>query len=948
MPKRTKKASAYNNGAYVTVKGQSGKRWRVLPDLQPPRSLLELQRVRREAILAGRGGGVPLAQLEPDPFNLVERLSKKDWEYTRGKLTFDDRPRTSSPKKLLRDSSVLSDDDDNRNTQDRLSQSIDNVNFTSLFEARPTTCPPTSERFQPSASAILLRPSTSTSLAGNNRQHPHSQSVPALLPFPHEDPFSAARPSTTESNNGMTHLKLHINANRIPPGGFRQRPTSRGVISTIGGHYFPGLRPSICKRDFYIVPDRGAFGVVKQKVDPKTTKESSRPASASSHQKNKSMHKSTSKNDDDDDDDDESKPLLLAKRLKRFQLGIQLEVRELDHKFTGLFRPAFVHHIHNTGFLDVLYPVDGLNHYRFHVDPRAARHPPDYHHKFSLSAPIPQRTAIIKIKKKGKKYRKKNDIETKETKEEQEEHEKRQEDEKQRRFELEQSFAPFRISKIIPAVRPCTVSQDSILNDILPIPIHVKGWANASICSDFRLASVLPLETKMFNKSVERTKRIDISVQHGTISSTESLRVTIPYVQRVAWEIVPLLCVFMRWRDVHSLLLSCTGTYECSRWECKLLWEKMLLRDMPWAHKLLRRADKHRRRQLANAVVEAATKNKIKEATDRAWKKARAWASRANAHLADMQKQSSKNIAVERVPASKDSATKNIKEKRKHSTVVAQSLTKSTTLKDEMDITSSAGFDQWTSLVVRTQPTIDTRKPLNDPVDNGAIQDVLHSPKHLYLCVSWCIRASHQQLMIVKFINSIEALNQPPIALNVLMEHFTIKERGDLEEINGAIPEPFIRTAEALLALLGKDDEEPAWQRPHLPTARASHAWKWLRRMLFGNCSQFESDLRTLDPDDYSPTGQRISRARVALACKSYDTESWLALRTEPGCLLIELFRRWALSIVRFSQARGLGDPLEERSEYYQEMKEKIETGIARGIGQGLLWNEKYEKKKKL
>lgn len=163
--------------------------------------------------------------------------------------------------------------------------------------------------------------------------------------------------------------------------------------------------------------------------------------------------------------------------------------------------------------------------------------------------------------------------------------------------------------------------------------------------------------------------------------------------------------------------------------------------------------------------------------------------------------------------------------------------------------------------------------------------------------------------------------------------------------MNGAIPEPFIRTAEALLSLLGKDDvQNDPWKRPKLTTARASHAWKWLRRQLFGNCVQFENEIRNLNPDNLLASGQKIARARVALECDSFVTDGWLALRTSEGCLLIELFRRWALSIVRYSQARGLGDPLENRTEQYDEMIGKIETGIARGLGQGLLWDEKKKR----
>jgi hypothetical protein len=136
---------------------------------------------------------------------------------------------------------------------------------------------------------------------------------------------------------------------------------------------------------------------------------------------------------------------------------------------------------------------------------------------------------------------------------------------------------------------------------------------------------------------------------------------------------------------------------------------------------------------------------------------------------------------------------------------------------------------------VRTEPPPGSGAILNQHDDDGHVLDVLHSAKHLYLCLSWCARASHQELMVEKYIAGIDALRQPPIALKILLDHCTIKEVGDLESINGAIPEPFVRTAEAIHALLGRHETEPAWRRPELPTARAAHAWKWLRRAMFGN-----------------------------------------------------------------------------------------------------------------
>ena len=99
-------------------------------------------------------------------------------------------------------------------------------------------------------------------------------------------------------------------------------------------------------------------------------------------------------------------------------------------------------------------------------------------------------------------------------------------------------------------------------------------------------------------------------------------------------------------------------------------------------------------------------------------------------------------------------------------------------------------------------------------------------------------------------------------------------------------------------------------------------------------------NLQELNPDECPPNGTRVSRARVALSSACFNEMGWLQLRTSPGCLLIELFRRWALSIVRYADSRGLGDPLRERCFEYRKMRDKIETGVARGIGQGLLWKE--------
>ena len=546
----------------MTVQGKDGKRWRVLPDLKPPRTLEELESIRRAAIYGRRGGGVPLAQLEPDPFNLHNKICSNDWNK---KITpFKERPRTSSPKQQ---------------------QQLTSNDFSPMFvkngrekERRPITSP-LENILSMASSETFLRPMTSIA-SFSSSSIPHSHSVPTLLQHPiftidtgtmdyrsSQDPFSAARPSTTESNNGRTHLKLHVDANRIPPGGFRQRPTSRGVISTIGGHNFPGIRPKVCKREYYEVPDHGGFQtrnmtmkkktatVIKKKMEMK--KKEKEGGGEKEKEKEKHLKEDTQdqkktpaaqsdnivrsgktgggqrgeEEKEEEEEDDETKPLLLIKRLKKFQLGKKIEIRELNHKFTGLFRPTCVHHIHNTGFLDVSYKVGGLLHYRFHVDPRAARHPPEYLHTFSLSATensdqttaeeggavtweSSKRSTRNKGRGKGRGSKRKT-IEEKEkeaAREKEEKKRKGQLEEKKRLFiqEEEIQFPMLLQSKIISAVRPPSVFQDNILNNRLSTSIHVNGWSNAVMCKDVRVASITPGETTITNQSNERIKKIKI------------------------------------------------------------------------------------------------------------------------------------------------------------------------------------------------------------------------------------------------------------------------------------------------------------------------------------------------------------------------------------------------------------------------------------------------------
>ena len=402
---------------------------------------------------------------------------------------------------------------------------------------------------------------------------------------------------------------------------------------------------------------------------------------------------------------------------------------------------------------------------------------PKYNHNFSLSAPTPPETVVTTNKNKNNKRTKQNSNNNNNNNKEPNQEQNQDTNESSLKelellehkklllIEIEQAFQPFSVSKIIPQIRSFSVAKDNILNNLLPISKYVQGWSEAAVCTEFRLASVLPYETKIINRTTERTKRIDVPIKNS--SSTESVRVNVSLLQRNALQMIPFVSVYLSWSDVYHLLLSFTGAYECTHWQKgKVLWMGLLARDVPWASNLLKKADLFRRRQLSNNIVKEITKKKIKEAVDRASKKARAWA-RANAHLTTTKsttKSTTETTTLKNVQ-------KNVSSKKSKKKILPCADL-------EIEITSSAGFESWKSLTIRTKHIIETRKELIDPHDNGAVLDMLHSSKHLYLCIAWCMRASHQKLMMTKYITSIEALRQPPIALNVLMEHFTIKEKG--------------------------------------------------------------------------------------------------------------------------------------------------------------------------
>lgn len=248
-------------------------------------------------------------------------------------------------------------------------------------------------------------------------------------------------------------------------------------------------------------------------------------------------------------------------------------------------------------------------------------------------------------------------------------------------------------------------------------------------------------------------------------------------------------------------------------------------------------------------------------------------------------------------------------------------------------ISANANFESWLALSVRADADKTAEGvPLVDPADSGLIQDVLHSPKHIYLAASWCVRATFQKRMIDKYMKNLSALRQPPIALGVFMEQFTIAEQQALFAINGAIPEPCVRVAEAMLALVGRDASEVA------SSARAAHAWKWLRRMLQTslNIRILKADMKALDLLQLPPLGWRVQRARIALESESFLCNGWHSIQRSPGLLSVELMRRWALSVVRFAQGRGICGPLKEAKDKYDKLLGDIELAFARGIGQGL------------
>ena len=100
----------------------------------------------------------------------------------------------------------------------------------------------------------------------------------------------------------------------------------------------------------------------------------------------------------------------------------------------------------------------------------------------------------------------------------------------------------------------------------------------------------------------------------SVLYKTHKVRVNIPVLQRNATVLYPMICQYLKWREIHVTFVVCTGFYECTRMERSDLWVGLLARDVPWAYELRRKAHILRRKQLARNIVEIATKKKIKEA----------------------------------------------------------------------------------------------------------------------------------------------------------------------------------------------------------------------------------------------------------------------------------------------------------------------------------------------
>ena len=873
-----------------------------------------------------RGGGLPAYLDEPDPFNLAAKLSAKDWNVK--SFSFESRVPTTIQKDSEENSALNPIDD-------KSSHSID----------RPQTCPAT-KMFSLTSSSIIadnrdVRTSHNYRSISTLSKHSAMMRSPSQrLKAGHriarsnsmEDihnlqSVAGNRAQTVSSNDERTHFALHMDACSLPPGGFRPRPSSRGVFNSSSKTCVNmRIRGSICKKEYYEYP-RSDF-----------------PPSISL--KHRSIQRGKSEKGEVFQSESEvSSVRHRSEGIDNFTRGKPCEIRELGHFVSGcLFRPAMVHYIRASGWIDVTYHVGDLQHFRFNMDPRAARLPPGYQHSFSLSAPeINSPETLPKNSK---------ELEASFSKVTEDKLDEGFMDEVQEGTSLilaERGVDlsdPLFKSTLIPPVRKPSLKEDCIYApDYLPIPAPVAGWSKASTSTKFGIADVLAHETAIPNRLEGlRSVRIDIPSEYNP-DIVDSVRVPVPPIQSNCLAVMPLVCMFLPYADIDCCINKvCTGWHVLNRWTCKKFWSCLLQRDLFWAWNLVEKANSYRKRQFCEQVTESVIKSSTSQVVAKV--KAILWArARSTAYL-------TKEDKGQDLKKNKGRNHTNIYEHRKAKeneqgggleTNTRDRLQSKRVDSEPLVISASANFDTWTALTVN--PNVDSLssdQSLIDPTDNGLIQDLLHSPKHIYLCASWCVRARYQKLMTQKYIESLSALKQPPISLAVFLENFSIAEQQALFSINGAIPEPCVCVAEAMFALVGHRKSDRGSSRPLSKPARASHAWKWMRRMLQTslNIRTLKNSMRNLDPAHLEPKGWRVLHAEVALSNESFLSEGWKSIQRSPGLLSIELMRRWALSVIRFVQGRNISDNLSQAVESYEMVIKKIEIGFARGIGLGMKYHD--------
>jgi hypothetical protein len=121
------------------------------------------------------------------------------------------------------------------------------------------------------------------------------------------------------------------------------------------------------------------------------------------------------------------------------------------------------------------------------------------------------------------------------------------------------AFEPFEISKIMPPIRRYTLAEDCILKRPLPTPKCVTCWANASSHPTFDVQAIVAMEKDIAtNKSIEKNKKIKIvSVEYG-VETVEYKRVKISLLQRQSHVFVPMVAVYLTWKDMYNTFLCCS------------------------------------------------------------------------------------------------------------------------------------------------------------------------------------------------------------------------------------------------------------------------------------------------------------------------------------------------------------------------------------------------------